>query len=206
MNDTTSILDLPTDPTGGGNISNNISLNASENIMGQHNINTNAPTNVNSGANSKLNLDQNTINQIISGLHQASSTGYTQLASRDIPMTTHSITQDPNIQPNYIPQSQNKDYIKDYENTDDIINSYNKSSSRQDSLDEVYSELQTPLLLAVLYFLFQLPVFKKNLYSFLPALFTKDGNQNIYGFLFSSTLFGLTFYVINKNNAFFGKF
>ena len=30
MADSTSIHDLPTDPTGGGNISNNISLNVTE--------------------------------------------------------------------------------------------------------------------------------------------------------------------------------
>ena len=210
MNDTTSILDLPTDPTGGGSISNNISLAASENIMGQQNLNSipNAiqNPNPNSNPNSKFTLDQNTINQIVSGLQQAGNSGYTQLPSRDIPMNTNTITQDPNIQPNYIPQTQNKDYIKDYESTEDIINSYNKQSSRQDTLDEMYNEFQTPLLLAVLYFLFQLPVFKKYLFSFFPGLFNKDGNQNIYGYLFSSTLFGLIFYVVNKQNTIFGKF
>ena len=30
MSDSTNILDLPTDPLGGGNISNNISLSATE--------------------------------------------------------------------------------------------------------------------------------------------------------------------------------
>ena len=160
MNDTTSISDLPTDPAGGGSISNNISLTASENIMGQQNLNQ--IPNQNPNPNSKFTLDQNTINQIVSGLQQAGNSGYTQLPSRDIPMNTNTITQDPNIQPNYIPQTQNKDYIKDYESTEDIINSYNKQSSRQDTLDEMYNEFQTPLLLAVLYFLFQLPVFKKS--------------------------------------------
>jgi len=203
MNDTTSILDLPTDPSGGRSVSNNISLTASENMMGQQNLNNSSK---NSNPNSKFTLDQNTINQIVSGIQQAGNTGYTQLPSRDIPMNTNTISQDPNVQATYIPQSQNKDYIKDYESTDDIINSYNNQSSRQETLDEMYSEFQTALLLSVLYFLFQLPVLKKYLFSFFPALFNKDGNQNIYGFLFSSTLFGLIFYVINKQNTIFGKF
>ena len=197
MNDTTSISDLPTDPTGGGNISNNISLMASEN------------NNRNSSSNSKFTLDQSTINQIVNGIQQASNNGNTQLPSKFIPMNTDTITQDPNVQINYIPNvnnTQNKDYIKDYQTTEDIIDSYNNNVSRQDRLDEIYSEFQTPLLLSILYFLFQLPVVKKYLYKFFPALFNKDGNQNIYGYLFTSTLFGLIYYIINIQNKFFGKF
>ena len=36
MGDSTSILDLPTDPVGGGNVSNNISMSASEHAGAQH--------------------------------------------------------------------------------------------------------------------------------------------------------------------------
>jgi len=201
MNDTTSILDLPTDPVGGGNVSNNINLNANEiNTMRDQN-NTLAPT---------LSLDQTTINQIVNGLQQASATGVTQLPSRDIPMTTNNITQDPYIQPNYIPppssQKNNQDYIKNYDTNEDIINSYNTNQNRKSSLDEMYNEIQTPLLLAVLYFLLQLPFFKKQLYSYFPVLFNLDGNYNIYGYLFSSILFGMMFYLLTRISETFGKF
>ena len=131
MNDTTSILDLPTDPVGGGNVSNNINLNSSE-------------LNTKKESNSTLSLDQTTINQIVNGLQQASTTGATQLPSRDIPMTTNNITQDPYIQPNYIPPptQKNIDYIKNYETNEDIINSYNRNQNRNNSLDEMYNEIQ----------------------------------------------------------------
>jgi len=208
--DTTSIIDLPTDPTGGGNITNNISLTASENIMQSQasNIHMNANTNANmsSGQQPKLSLDQTTINQIINGLQHASVSGATQLPSRDIPMNVSNITQDPEAQHNYIPPPQNADYIKDYEDTDEIINSYNRNALRQDSLDEMYAEIQSPILLAVLYFLFQLPIFKKYLYIYFPILFSKDGNQNLYGYLFTSTLFGLIYYLLSKINTHFGTF
>ena len=199
MSDTTNIFDLPTDPAGGGNITNNINLKATETNLSPQ------PTN---NANSQLALDQNTINQIVSGLQQASTTGITQLHSRDIPMTTNAITQDPNIQPNYIPpvQQKNEDYINDYEETNEIMNSYNKNANIQNSLDEAYSEIQTPMLLAILYFLFQLPIVKKYLYSFFPALFLKDGNFNLYGYFFTSTLFGLIFYTLNKITNHFDAF
>ena len=195
MNESTSILDLPTDPVGGGSISNNISLNASE------------PKQQLQQQPSNLSLDQTTINQIISGIQQASISGTTQLPSRDIPMTTTGISNDPHVQPNYIPPPQNNDdYIKNYEDTNEMIDKYNTNSRRQNSLDDMYNEIQTPLLLAVLYFLFQLPFFRKFLYSYLPSLFSNDGNLNINGFLFTSILYGLIFYALNKVTNHFDAF
>jgi hypothetical protein len=195
--DTTSILDLPTDPAGGGSIGGNVSFSANEKIN----------TNVNVGLpSSALTLDQTTINQIVSGLQQASTTGATQLPSRDIPRNIDGVTQDVQVQPNYIPQTSNKDYINDYENNADIINNYNRNAEYGNSLDQLYDELQIPLLISVLYFLFQLPVFKRYLYKFFPALFSKDGNHNIYGFLFTSVLFGLLYYLLAKITTHFSRF
>jgi hypothetical protein len=201
MSDSTNILDLPTDPVGGGNISNNISLNASENVVVQRQ--GQGPVDAQG-----LTLDQSTISQIVNGLQQATISGATQLPSRDIPMTTSSHSTDPQIQPNYVPPPpQNSvDYIKSYEQTSDMINDYNKNQNRQNSLDEMYNEIQTPLLLAVLYFLFQLPFFRKFLFRYLPMLFSNDGNLNINGFLFTSALFGLVFYSLNKITNQFGSF
>jgi hypothetical protein len=197
MSESTSILDLPTDPVGGGTISNNISMSASENAAMQ-------PQAQGVGG---LSLDQTTITQIVNGLQQASLSGATQLQSRDIPMTTSGHNIDPNIQPNYVPPPQNNiDYIRNYEQTSDMVNDYNKNSQRQNSLDDMYNEIQTPLLLAVLYFLFQLPFFRKFLYGYFPILFSNDGNLNINGFLFTSSLFGLLFYLLNKVSNHFGAF
>jgi hypothetical protein len=194
MNESTSILDLPTDPVGGGSVSNNISLNASE---------PNGPN-----GQSNLSLDQTTINQIVSGIQQASVSGATQLPSRDIPMTTTNLSNDAQVQPNYVPlpPKNSVDYIKEYEDTDDMIDTYNKNTNRQNSLDDMYNEIQTPLLLAVLYFLFQLPFFRKFLYSYFPVLFSNDGNLNINGFGFTSVLFGLVFYILNKVTNHFSAF
>ena len=192
MSDTTSIMDLPTDPAGGGNIS----INASENIV------------QNPQQNASLSLDQSTINQIVNGLQQASISGATQLHSRDIPMSTTALNTDAQIQPNYVPEipKNHVDYINNYEETGDMINDYNRNMIRSNSLDEMYNEIQTPLLLAVLYFLLQLPFFKKHLFNYFPVLFSNDGNLNIYGFLFNSILFGLLFYLLNKTTNNFNTF
>jgi hypothetical protein len=204
MSDSTSILDLPTDPIGSGNGSNNISLIASENIKVPPQM---QPLTNQIPSSNGLSLDQTTISQIVNGLQQASITGITQLSSRDIPMNTTNISTDPQIQPNYVPPPINNiDYIKNYEQTSDIIDHYDKNMARQHSIDEMYNEIQTPLLLIVLYFLFQLPFVKKHLYRYFPVLFSTDGNLNINGLLFTSTLFGLLFYILNKITEQFAVF
>jgi hypothetical protein len=195
--DTTSIHDLPADPASGG--SGNISLSVNE--MKMSTSDPRDPPSANGMA-----LDQTTINQIVNGLQQASTTGSTQLQSRDIPQNTQGYTQDAQIQPTYIPPSSNADYIKDYEDNNDIINNYNRQMESSNSLDQLYDELQIPLLIAVLFFLFQLPIFKKFLFQYFPILFFKDGNINIYGYVFTSALFGLLYYFLFKIMTHFSKF
>ena len=190
MSESTSILDLPTDPVGGGNVGNGLSLNASENVP------------------SGVSLDQTTINQIVSGLQQASINGSTQLPSRDIPMTTSGLSSDPQVRPNYVPPppANNVDYIQNYEQSDNMVNNYNRNMRNNNSLDDIYNEIQTPLLLAIMYFLFQLPFFRKFLFTYLPVLFSIDGNFNINGYLFTSILFGALFFIVNKTSTYFNAF
>lgn len=201
MSDATNILDLPTDPVGGGNISNNINITTQEVLSSQQNIGQ-------QGIGSGLSLDQTTINQIVNGLQQATLSGATQLHSRDIPMTTNGLNNDPQVMPNYVPPPPNnhEDYIKNYEKTSDMVNNYNRGKQMTNSLDEMYNEIQTPLLVAVMYFLFQLPFFKKLLFSYVPFLFSNDGNYNINGFIFISILFGLAFHFLIKTTSYFGTF
>jgi len=176
MADTTSIMDLPSDPTGGGNIT----IKATE----QNNLGV---------------LDQGTISQLVNGLQQATIAGATHLPSRDIPMTTTGHSNDPQIHPNYLPPPpENNDYINDYESPDNMVNNYNKQLKNQNSLDDMYNEIQTPLMLAILYFLFQLPFFRRFLFSYFSVLFSNDGNYNLYGYMFCSILFGLLFYLLDK--------
>ena len=188
----TSIQDLPTDPTGGGSIGGNISLMAQESQQQQYQ----------QPLNNQMTLDQSTISQIVNGLQQASLSGATSLPSRDIPMHTDTITKDEQVQPNYIPQPSVKDYI----NEDDDYNNYVRKENFDNSLDKFYDEFQTPLLLAVLYFIFQLPIFKKVLYQYIPFIFFKDGNYNINGLLFTSCLFAFIYYTVSKSVKHFSKF
>ena len=190
---TTSIHDLPTDPSSGGSIGGNINLVINDSVS------TNQPS------NSQLTLDQSTISQIVNGLQQASLAGATQLPSRDIPLRTDQLTNDAQVQPNYIPQPATRDYINDI-NEDSDINEYYKKEQNQHSLDSLYDELQVPLLLAVLYFLFQLPFFKKTIFKYLPFLCHTDGNYNLNGLVFTCALFGFIYYSLTKTVKKFSKF
>jgi hypothetical protein len=190
MTDSTSIFELPSDPTAGGNISMNINDRTGGN---DKNV-------VLQGAGPGVSLDQTTINQIVNGLQQASSTGATLLPSRDIPTSTQHLVYDAQIQPNYIPPlTEQTDYIETEETKQKMVDNYNESLKKSTALDQVYDEIQTPLLLAILYFLFQLPILRKQLFRYLPFLFLKDGNPNVSGYLFLSSLYGLLFYVLNKS-------
>lgn len=204
MSSTTNINDLPTDPAGGGNSTGNVSYNPNPNMMSNTNPGAQQQPQQqqqqpsSSGSGSSLTLDQTTINQIISGLQIASSAGATQLPSKDIPRSTEGLTHDVQIQPNYMAPATNRDYIVENETNDDIAREYSKSEARASKLDDIYDELQIPLLLGVLYFVFQLPVVKKYLFNYLPFLFHTDGNLNINGYLITSALFGIIYYVLSK--------
>ena len=74
MSDSTSILDLPTDPVGGGNIT----LNASENVVQKQMQQQPQQQQPNQGQTPNFSLDQTTISQIVTGLQQAAVSGATQ--------------------------------------------------------------------------------------------------------------------------------
>ena len=199
MSDSTSINDLRTDPVGSNQ--NNLVLNANESMHPSNNQPT--PGNQTPG----INLDESTINQIVSGIQQAGISGITQLNSRDIPMNPSSISTDAQVQPNYVPQPQQHiNYIDDAEQTEDMIDKYNKSMERSNYVDDVYNQFQVPILLAVLYFFFQLPFLRKLLYKYAPILFKADGNMNLNGQVFNSVLFGGSYYLLENFVDIFSKF
>ena len=194
--ESTSIHDLPNGSTTKNNVQ--FSINEMQQpVQQQQQQQQQQPINTNS-------LDQNTINQIISGLQQAGSA--TNLPSRDIPQNTETIITDAQVQPNYIPQASNKDYITEHEENDDIVNNYASKEKMSTSLDNLYDEIQLPLLIAILYFLFQLPIFKRMIFIYLPSLCSNDGNINIYGYVFNSILFGILYFFLVKVLSTFNKF
>ena len=146
---------------------------------------------------------QKNLNQFVTGLQQASAPGMTALPSRDIPQTQSHLTQDQHMQPNYVPQAQNNDYITDHQTNEDIIRRHAQKEQQSNSLDSFYNNLQAPILIAILYFLFQLPAVRKNIFKFAPALFNKDGNPNLIGYVINSAIFAGLYFSITKGITYF---
>ena len=137
-------------------------------------------------------------NEMIKQLQQATQSGATGLPSRDIPSDTHEIHSDVEIKPNFVPKTDNTDYIRNYQSQQDIVNQCNNTQHNIDNLDSFYNEFQLPLLIAVLYFLFQIPIFRKTVKKILPSLYGNDANPNLHGYLFNSVLFASVFYILIK--------
>ena len=183
---TSSLESLPTDPS----ISQ--TTTAVTQISNQGNPNITLET------TEKLNNTNETINsQFEKELKMAVDSGNTALPSRDIPNNTTNLTNDSQIQPNYIPSSGvDQDFVQNYENSNDFLNYREKKSNREDNYDFFYEQLKIPILIAFLFFIFQLPFTKNFFLKNSPVLFGTDGNYNIYGYTGTSIAFGLLYFVI----------
>jgi hypothetical protein len=201
-----SIANLPTDPAGGGSIAGNVQFSVSEqdkliNTM-QASVNTNMGVpinnNPNGNSNSPIELSQSTIAELVSGIQKVAKQGSTSLPSRDIPMSESKVITDEEVKPNYIPSSETADYIKDYQHNDTILQNYETNAANVKNIEDIYDELQGPILAALLYFIFQLPSTKKYENKFIPGLFNTDGNMNLYGFIFNSCIVGVLLFIIKR--------
>jgi hypothetical protein len=127
-----------------------------------------------------------------------------RLPSRDIPMNPTGLTQDVEIRANYVPPAPAttiSDYVKEYEEKKDAKNrKYQQKKHLAEVADDIFSELQIPICIAILFFVFQMPIintFLHKYFSFL-MIYHEDGNFNTYGLLLKSMIFGATYYSISK--------
>ena len=142
-------------------------------------------------------LSQESIHQIVQGLQQAG--GATVLPNREIPINNNAhLTQDEQIKPNFIPKAENENYIEEERSMEDLIKQSQNKKVEQDRLDIMYEELQTPLMVMILFFFFQLPIFRRTLTKYAPSLFLRDGNPTFSGYFVKTLGFGVTYYIITK--------
>lgn len=126
-----------------------------------------------------------------------------RLPQRDIPMNISEHMQDEQIQPNYIPKPKlTSDYIHEYEeNNYHKIKEHEAKKMREKKAVYWFDEFQNPIIILLLYFIFQLPIintmiFKK--FTFL-SIYREDGNFNLLGLLLKSALFASSFYSFHKS-------
>jgi hypothetical protein len=193
MADTTSLNDLPTDPVAGGGSDQNVVLQTSEKST-NYDPNSTAHT-----AGTEI-YEQKMMNEVVTGIQQANASGGLELPSRDIPTNTVHFA-DEAVQPNYVPQKEQEDYIQNTDTEQEILARRMKNKNSRDSLEILYDEFQIPIIIGLLYFIFQLPVVRSKLTILIPSLFNKDGNPNLSGYIFNSIFFSLLYYVISKSMA-----
>jgi hypothetical protein len=123
-----------------------------------------------------------------------------RLPSRDIPMNQLQFQHDEEIQPNYVPRAKlTSDYIREYEAaSEEALRTHEREVRREKTAGNLFSDLQVPILIAVLYFIFQMPVVTTLLYKYFSFLtiHNADGNMNFTGLLLKSALFGSLFYMM----------
>jgi len=187
---TTLLSELPTDP-GISQVKENIKLETREKKVTFSN-------DLDGEKSQPTSIGQDTMNKVVSGIQQASVTGSTKLPSRDIPTTTTHLTHDQESNVNYVPESNKDDFVKNHQTEQEMYNMNRRQNNKQDSLDLVYEELQVPILIAFVFFLFKLPIFEKSLFKYAPFLFIKDGNMNFYGYITTSLLFASLYYSLSK--------
>ena len=125
-----------------------------------------------------------------------------RLPSRDLPIDEDEYLHDEEITANYIPKVRFKDdYVKDYEEvTTEKILQRERKKKNDSWVDAILNDLQVPLLITMLFFLFQMPavntIFFKR-FAFL-SIYNSDGNINFFGIGLKSIIFGGIFYCLQK--------
>lgn len=201
MAGTTSLSDLqPTETNSSllgvpAQIENIAISNPLENQISSRETDINKPSN--------QSQDQQSYNEMISSLQKATLAGQTNLPDRNIPTNTTNLTTDENIQQEYIPPPPTEFNIDNNTTSQDIIDHNKKLEDNSSIIESYYQEFQQPILIAVLYFLFQLPIIQRYLFKIIPGLFKSDGNPNIWGYLINSLVFGFCFYFITKGLNYF---
>jgi len=188
-NSSTLISDLP---MGNGSMGNGgagyMQMNVHPNPYG------NAPPNMNpvphSGAGNML-----------PKLGGASEPEY-RLPSRDIPIDTMRYNIDEQTRPNYIPVSSRAemDYLRDVD--DDAlstVSTYGRGREKRPGRDwnAIIAEIQMPLLVGILFFVFQSVAIDRLIVRYLAFLspMATDGNLNLNGLLLKSAAFAGIYYL-----------
>jgi hypothetical protein len=138
------------------------------------------------------------INEMVNGLQKAANNNMTSLPIRDVPHDPERITRDPQIQPNYVPPPKNNKYIEDEMEYEEMMRRNQNNYIEQEKINSLYDEIQQPIIISILFFLFQLPFFNKTLLRFVPTLFKSDGHPRFTGYLLKTFIFGITIFITTK--------
>jgi len=128
------------------------------------------------------------------------------MPNRGIPQDTTAFQNDEYMIPNHVPNTKlTNDYLRDYETRlEKMSEEHQKQKHREDLVVSTYDEFQTPILIGVMFFLFQLPIINMLIFKYLGFLkiHNEDGNMNLYGIMLKSMMFGLFYFGFIKATTF----
>jgi hypothetical protein len=193
---TTELSNLPSDPSV-PNSGNSIAPQIPENIK----LETQAYQNdLDVKPSAPPMADTKQMNSMVTEIQNAAKQGLTRLAE-DIPQQTSQVVQDPQSLPNAIPEEPKTthiDYIQNTATQEEIVNELKKQTNKQTSIEIILEELKLPLLIAIVYYMFQTKTFKTLILSKIPSLLNEMGGYTTNGFLFVSCLYGIIIYGLLK--------
>lgn len=143
-------------------------------------------------------------------MQKIQETPYHKIPSRDIHISKTEYTQDEQTTANYIPPlstyQKEMDYVKEYEIENKKKNQEHQEKKNKSVLfDMIFHNIQYPLMISILFFIFQYPLIDlflfKRLTSILP-LYESDGTMNLYGKAAKSVLFGMGVFSILKTTEY----
>lgn len=122
-----------------------------------------------------------------------------QLPSRDIPAETNMYTQDPQITPNFIPPSKKDYFLEDFDKYEKGFKIEENKEIKKDTFDTIMSHIQIPILLSIMFYMFNTGTVKILLLCYIPYkyIYDMDGNLNNKGYLILSILFGISYYIVD---------
>lgn len=186
MSGTTSIDELPT------NGEQNITLETSSKPVQQTSTSDNGSIQSQSG----IQLSSTDISKIVEGIQMASASNMTTLPSRDIPQNQTVITNDAQVQPNHVPEHKGG-FVEDFDMSH--AQQYREQMlqrKNEEHVDTLYDSLQIPIMICVLFFIFQLPFVNKLLFQYVPMLFLKERQLTLGGYVSKTILFGGSYFLM----------
>lgn len=125
------------------------------------------------------------------------------LPPRDMPIDTTKYTNDEQIQANYIPPiplekvNTTNEFMRKYEEEKyKELQTHQEKKHKKSKKDEIIEQSQIPIFVAVLFFLFNMPLVNSMIFKRLAFLniYDSDGHFNTYGLFLKSASFGLMYY------------
>ena len=218
MSGTTAIASLPNNTQ---QLNNNVGINISEKVPQTNNVSSqvqmqnviNNQMNANSldniqiqtqpqqqplqqvqpGQQSQQQLQQE-MNTLVSNIQQASANGGTGLPSRDIPQNTTHLAIDHQVQQNNV-VNDSSDYLKHMPNLDSTLENRVRVKNIRDNKKYILEEIQIPLLVSLLFVIFQMPVSKQFFKTNFKFLYNNENNYTLKGYIFMSVIFGAAYYI-----------